>query len=197
MPSLVENGPVVLEKKIFKSSQCIFTISKLSPLWEGCGPSFIQTWIPFTRGYFVPSLVEIGPVVLEKKFFKSCQFIFIISQLSPLWEESGLSFEQTWIPLPRNTLCQVSLKLAQWFWRGWKCESLQKSGQTDRGGTTGDQKSSLELSAQVSKKVYRWTYRRQTTGHQISSNKIYHFRWVINIIYLCPQNKLLCCTFWT
>ena len=31
------------------------------------GSSFDQTWIPFTQGCFVPSLVEIGLVVLEKK----------------------------------------------------------------------------------------------------------------------------------
>ena len=43
------------------------------PLKEGGGPSFEQTWIPFTQGWFVPSLVEIGPAVLEKKIFKSCQ----------------------------------------------------------------------------------------------------------------------------
>ena len=30
------------------------------------GPSFEQTKIPFTLARFVPSLVEIGPVVLEK-----------------------------------------------------------------------------------------------------------------------------------
>ena len=47
----------------FKS---IFIISQLSPLWEGRGPSFEQTWIPLTKEYFVPSLVEIA-VVLEKK----------------------------------------------------------------------------------------------------------------------------------
>ena len=41
------------------------------------------------------SLVEIGPVVLEKKILKSCQFIFIISQLSPLWEVRGPSYEQS------------------------------------------------------------------------------------------------------
>jgi hypothetical protein len=30
-------------------------------------------------------------------------------------------------------LCQVWLKLAQWFWwRSWKCKSLQTDGQTDR-----------------------------------------------------------------
>ena len=34
---------------------------------RGRGPSFEQTWIPFTQGCFVPSLVVIGPVVLEKK----------------------------------------------------------------------------------------------------------------------------------
>ena len=67
VPSLVEIGPVVLEKKIFKFCQCIFTISSLSPLGKGRGPSFEQIWIPFTQGCFVPSLVEIGPVVLEKK----------------------------------------------------------------------------------------------------------------------------------
>ena len=106
VPSLVENVPVVLYKKtlksfnnisflfcnylhfekgeeeIFKSCQFIFIISQLSPLWEGHGPSIKQTWIPFTKEYFVPSLVEIGPVVQEKKIFKSCQFIFIISHLS-------------------------------------------------------------------------------------------------------------------
>ena len=33
------------------------------------GSSFEQTWILVTQGCFVPSLVEIGPVVLEKKIF--------------------------------------------------------------------------------------------------------------------------------
>ena len=39
----------------------------LSPFGKGRDPSFEQTWIPFTQGCFVPSLIEIGPVVLEKK----------------------------------------------------------------------------------------------------------------------------------
>ena len=29
-----------------------------------------QTVIPFTQGCFVPSMIEIGPVVLEKKSYK-------------------------------------------------------------------------------------------------------------------------------
>ena len=30
---------------------------------------FEQNWIPFTQGCYVPSFVEIGPVILEKKIF--------------------------------------------------------------------------------------------------------------------------------
>ena len=37
-----------------------------------------QNWIPFTQGCFVPSLIEIGSVVLEKMMFKFCQSIFAI-----------------------------------------------------------------------------------------------------------------------
>ena len=38
----------------------------ISPL-KRTGPFNWKTWIPFTQGCFVPSLVEIDPVVLEKK----------------------------------------------------------------------------------------------------------------------------------
>ena len=41
---------------------CIFTIP-----WIGRSPSFVQTLVPFTKERFVPSLVEIGPVILVKK----------------------------------------------------------------------------------------------------------------------------------
>lgn len=34
-------------KRFFKSCQCIFTMSLLSPIERWTGPSFEQTWIPF------------------------------------------------------------------------------------------------------------------------------------------------------
>ena len=46
----------------FKLRKSIFTI-----LWLSHAPSFEHIWIPFTQGCFVPSLVEIDPVVVEKK----------------------------------------------------------------------------------------------------------------------------------
>ena len=100
--SLVEIGPVVFKKNIFKVRQRIFPISLLSPLRKGCGPSFEQIWIPITKGCFVPSLVEIGPVVFKKKIFKVRQCIFVISLLSPLRKWRGPSFEQTWIPFTQE-----------------------------------------------------------------------------------------------
>ena len=39
------------------------------PSKKGHGPSFEQTWAPFTQKCFEPSLVEISPLVLEKKIF--------------------------------------------------------------------------------------------------------------------------------
>ena len=40
----------------------------LFTLWEFNGCSFEQTWNPLTQECIVPSLIEIGPVVLEKIF---------------------------------------------------------------------------------------------------------------------------------
>ena len=61
--SLVEIGPVVLEKKIYQFRQFIFPLLSLSLFEEGRGPSFEKILIPFTQGCFVLSLVEICPVL--------------------------------------------------------------------------------------------------------------------------------------
>ena len=61
----------------------------LSTFWEFNGSYFKQSLIHFTQGCFVPNLVEIGPVVLEKKFFKiSSMYIYyfvIVSPLKSVW----------------------------------------------------------------------------------------------------------------
>ena len=82
------------------------------PLEKGVALHLNKTWIPFTQGYFVPSLVESDSVVLEKKIFKSSQFIFINSQLSPLWEGRGPSFEQTLIHFTQGYLSLIHI---------WRC----------------------------------------------------------------------------
>ena len=57
---------------------------------------------PFHQGWFVPRLVEIVTVVLETKDFKSqCFFLY-----------HNYLFLKT---SPKDALCQVWSKLAQWF----------------------------------------------------------------------------------
>ena len=66
MPSLVEIGQVVLEKRIYLMLW-MYILLFCNNLGKGRGPSFEQSWILFTQGCFVSSLIEIDPVVLEKK----------------------------------------------------------------------------------------------------------------------------------
>ena len=94
-----------------------------------------------------------GCLVLEKilKFRKS---IFAIS--ISLWKGWGLHLIKLESPSLKDALCKVGLKLAQWFWRrGWKCEKWTDRWMARRR-TTGDQKSSLELLAQVSYQGTMW-----------------------------------------
>lgn len=58
-------------RRFFKNANWInqYGSLKLSPAERGQGPSFLQTWIPFIQylGCLVPSMVKMGPVVLDKK----------------------------------------------------------------------------------------------------------------------------------
>ena len=93
---------------------CYFVIT--SP-WKRTWSFIWINWIPFTQGWLLPSLVEIGPVVLEKKIFKFVQCIFAISYLSPLEKVVALYLNKLESPSPKNALYQVWLKLTQWFFR--------------------------------------------------------------------------------
>ena len=52
---------------------------------------------PSSKDALCHILVEISPAVLEKKIFKFCQCIFVISLSSPLEKGWGPSLEQTWV----------------------------------------------------------------------------------------------------
>jgi hypothetical protein len=65
--NMIYSGSVVLEKMIFKWPHPIFAvISSLKRTW----PFIWIIRIPFTQGWFIPSLIEIGLLVLEKIFFQ-------------------------------------------------------------------------------------------------------------------------------
>ena len=81
----------------------------LCQLWMKLAPWFWRRifwntfiWInliPFTKGCFMPS--------------------FVIALISPMEMAMVLHLDRLESPLPKDALCQVWLKLAQWFWRRW------------------------------------------------------------------------------
>ena len=63
-------GHIAHLRKQFKSlNKYDDSENKEKTLWVLIGSSFEQTWIPFTQGCFVPSLVEIGSVVSGEEDF--------------------------------------------------------------------------------------------------------------------------------
>ena len=75
----------------------------------------------------MPRLVEIDPVILEKKILKFRQYIFFCFYF-PLLKDLVLYLSKFESPLPKDALYQVWLILAKWFWRrGGSCEKFMKT----------------------------------------------------------------------
>jgi hypothetical protein len=51
--------------KDFEWPHSIFAFLWLSPLWRGPDPLFEAFRVTYTQGWFVPTLIEIGPLVLK------------------------------------------------------------------------------------------------------------------------------------
>ena len=71
-------------------------IKSLSPFQELNVSLSVKTWVPFTQRCFVPSLDEIGLVVLESgEDFYILSMYFVISLLSSFGIGHAPSFKQT------------------------------------------------------------------------------------------------------
>ena len=66
---------------------------------------------PPPKGFFVPWLV------LEKKIFKFCHWLFHFFVIFFLGKGGGLHLNKFESLSSKDALCAVRLKLAQWFWR--------------------------------------------------------------------------------
>jgi hypothetical protein len=79
----------------------------------------------------MPSLIEIGQLVLEKKIFFFIKFSVFLLFCDYLPLEKGNSQDLYNLESPSPS---IWLKLTQWFWRGrQKCKNLQTYGQKDNG----------------------------------------------------------------
>ena len=107
---LVKIGSVILENKIIQFLQCIFTFSLLAPLGKRHGSSLEQTWILFIQGCFVPSLVKIGPVILEKIVFNFVNVSSLFRYYQP-FERMGPFNWKTWISFTKWCLVPCSVEI--------------------------------------------------------------------------------------
>ena len=72
--------------------------------------------VPFTQGCFVQSLTETGS--LEEDFSNFNIIFSLFHYYLPLEKAMVLYLNKLESPSPKDFLCQVWLKLAQWFLRG-------------------------------------------------------------------------------
>ena len=127
---------------------CYFVI--ISP-WKKAG-ALLWTKLesPSPKDALCQVWLKLDQWFLRRRFFNFVNVFLLFHNYLHLEKGEALNLNKLEFPSPKDTLCQVWLKLAQWFWRRrWKCEKFT-DGRTDRRRTTDDQKSSFELSAQVS-----------------------------------------------
>ena len=85
----------------------------------------LNPWVPFNQGSFVPSLVEIGPMVLDKNIINFVKGFLLFRIHLPCKKDVPLHLNELESPSSKDALGQVWLKLAKWFWRRkWKCEKF-------------------------------------------------------------------------
>ena len=123
-------------------------------LWELNVSWFEQTWISFTQGCFLPSLDETGQVhgSGETDFLNFANVFSLCHNYLPFEKDGALHLNKLKFPSSKYELCQVWLKLAQWFWRGKVYTNANNDdndnnknyNNNDWQWTNFDQKSSLE-----------------------------------------------------
>ena len=123
------------------------------------GSLFLNTWVSFTQGCYVPSLLDFGPGLLENFLKRFCQHIFAISLLSSL----GKELNKLELPSTKDALCKnlvetgpVVLGKKMKMWNGYR--------QTD--GQQGIRK--VHLSFQL-----RWAKNQTELYRKCESHKHY------------------------
>ena len=103
MLSLVDTGPVVMEKKIFKIRQCICRNFVIITSWA----------------FHLQHLNALHPKTCgsgEEDFFYFVKVFSLFRIYIPLEKGGALHLNKLESLSPKYALCEVWLNLAQWFW---------------------------------------------------------------------------------
>ena len=86
-----------------------------------------QTWSPSTRNTFCSIWLKLAKWLWKRIFFVNFIYMYVFSLFRnylPLENSGVLQLNKFESRSPKDALCQVWLKLVQWFLRRWKCENF-------------------------------------------------------------------------
>ena len=107
----------------------------ISP-WKRAGPFISTSVIPITQGCFVPSVNEIGQVVLDKKSFWNFVNVYLpFCNYLPLEKGGALLLKELESLLPENALCQFSCNWSRCSGEDGNVKSLWQQRQRQRRTT--------------------------------------------------------------
>jgi hypothetical protein len=138
--NIAYSGSVVLEKKIFKWAHPIFEFFDFLPFEEDPDLYLNNLEFPLPKDDLCQVWLKLASW-FWRRFLKMFSVFLLFCDYPPLEKGNPLHFNHLESPSLKDDLCQVWLKLAQWFWRkSRKCKSLQTDGPTD-GRTTDNGRS--------------------------------------------------------
>ena len=119
---------------------------------KGWDPSFGEAKrISFSQGWFVPSLVEIGLLILEKKFFKFGNVFLLFCYYLPFEEGITLFLKTNFNPLYPRIRC------AKFDWN-WLSGSREEDKKCERFTITTTTSSTTNHNEQVSAEKLTWAF---------------------------------------
>ena len=110
------NWPSGSGEENFKILSMYFHYFVIISPWKRPGPFIWINLNPLYPGILYAKFGWNWPRVLEK-ILKSCHFFLLFPNYLPFRSGVALRLNKNAPLSPRDTLCQVWLKLAQWFWR--------------------------------------------------------------------------------
>jgi len=116
--SLVKIGPVVLEKKIFLILSMYFSLfPNYLPLEKGGALHLNKLESPSPKDALCQVWLKLAQWFWRRRFFNFVNVFSLFCNYLPLEKDRALHLNKLESPSPKDALCQVWMKLAQWFWR--------------------------------------------------------------------------------
>ena len=110
-------GPVILEKKIFKFRQCILLLRNNLPLEKGKALRLNKHESPSPKDAMCQIWLNLTQRFWRRRFLNFVNVFSLFRNYLPLEKSMALHLNKFESPSPNDALCQVWLKLVQWFWR--------------------------------------------------------------------------------